>query len=98
MSGGPYQDQNSRVVSRGPLANTEEVHVQLFPRFYKKTAIILLSPSEGQVLGDEGATTATEGVQAEPHSYFQLRTLHLNLLEVEKGETMVDPQPTRKGV
>ncbi|GKC76376.1 hypothetical protein Tco_1127150 [Tanacetum coccineum] len=55
-------------VRRTRLANIEEVHVQLFPRCYKATTTILLS------LGGEGATTASEGVKAEPHSYFQLRS------------------------
>ncbi|GJR42120.1 hypothetical protein Tco_1310223 [Tanacetum coccineum] len=70
------------------LANIEEVHVQLFPRCYKATTTILLSPSEAQ-LWDEGATTASEGVKAEPHSYFQLRSEGATSEGVEANQTIL---------
>ncbi|GJR66812.1 hypothetical protein Tco_0012877 [Tanacetum coccineum] len=65
--------QQSRGVWSTRLACTKEVHVQLFPHCYKMTTIILVSPGKAR-LRDKGATTAFEGVEAEPHSYFQLRS------------------------
>ncbi|GJT65673.1 hypothetical protein Tco_1017153 [Tanacetum coccineum] len=71
--------------------------------------------TQQHVLGDEGATTASEEVEAEPHFYFQLMsggatsegaeadqtilmTRHPNLLELQNGKNMVDPQPEREWV
>ncbi|GJV24611.1 hypothetical protein Tco_1377306 [Tanacetum coccineum] len=82
------QEQNSRVVSGGPLANTEEVNVQLFPRYYKTTTTILVSTAN--LPSPNGprkfASTLARG------------TRHPNLLELEKSETMVDSQPEKEGV
>ncbi|GJV46224.1 hypothetical protein Tco_1430760 [Tanacetum coccineum] len=45
--------QQSRGVKMTKLANTEEVHVQLFPRCSNMTTTILVSPGEARVRGIE---------------------------------------------
>ncbi|GKC86227.1 hypothetical protein Tco_1141944 [Tanacetum coccineum] len=61
MSEGPDQDHNSHMVSEGPDQDHNNTWCQ-----EEQT-------SEYRRRG-EGATTASEGVEAEPHSYFQLRS------------------------